>query len=120
LLNAFYKAAQQEIDGQSAKQRIEIQIQSPNHSYQGTIPPYRGDLCDLYPVHNEQNQPALLKVVRNPTNNDLLAVEARQLKRLASVLDGAPLRAHFPSCIESFQIVDACGFRRQANVLHQE
>src|SRR5690348_817509 len=39
---------------------------------------YRGDLCDVYDVGADR----LLKLPRNPANNDLMRREARSLRRL--------------------------------------
>ncbi len=89
------------------------------HEYIGHEPPLRGDLCDLFPA-GVGSERVLLKVARNDRNHDLLRAEAGALRRLGRVLDGQPLRAHFPTLIEHFLIRDAAGRQRQVNVLRAE
>ncbi|MFZ1404673.1 MAG: molecular chaperone DnaJ, partial [Anaerolineae bacterium] len=89
------------------------------HHYRGDQPPLSGDLCDLYPALAD-GAPVLLKVARQPSNHDLLRVEAATLARLARELDGQPLRAHFPTLIEHFLLRADDGSQRHVNVLRQE
>ena len=87
--------------------------------YVSYTPPLRGDLADLYAAEASGN-PVLVKVARSARNNDLLQTEADSLGQLARALDGAKLRAHFPTLIEHFFLDDSTGVRRHGNVLRSE
>lgn len=95
-----------------------IAVRSPRAHYWSDAEPLAGDLCDLYAA--DSGEPVLLKVVRKPSNNDLLADEARRLRLLDRDLGGDRVRAHFPTLLDSFQIEDGSGARRQCNVLRHE
>lgn len=72
-----------------------------------------GDICDVFDAGT-----VVLKVTRNPKDNDLLVNEASALKILASTnptKDRAYV-AQLPSLVNSFQI-DSKGAKRQVNVL---
>ena len=89
------------------------------NQYTGYQQPLAGDLCELFPAEGAGQQ-VLLKVARLVRNNDLLQAEALALRKIARALDGQPLRAHFPSLIEQFQLRDSSGARRHTNVLRAE
>jgi hypothetical protein len=73
---------------------------------------YRGDIANLYEV------PAgLLKIVRDPADNDLMRHEAAALARLSDQVDPA-LRAYFPRLIEAQRHTDpGTGTRRRASLI---
>jgi hypothetical protein len=72
-----------------------------------------GDIANLYAAGD-----ALLKLPRQPGDNDLMAAEARALARLEK--DGDPRhRAYAPRLIESFTHEDPSRVRRTANVLER-
>ncbi|GAA3395994.1 molecular chaperone DnaJ [Cryptosporangium minutisporangium] len=72
-----------------------------------------GDLADLYGVRSADGL-ALLKVARDPADNDLLATEAEALRR---PIDGQ-YRAYFPRLVETLRVEDPdTGEQRAANVL---
>lgn len=96
-----------------------ISATTQRHRYRGYAPPIPGDLCDLFAA-DADGAPVLLKVVRRPHNNDLLAAEAAALRRLDRELADQPVRAHFPTLVEDFQLRDAAGAQRQANALCAE
>lgn len=79
--------------------------------------PLQGDLCDLF-VCDTAGKEVLLKVVRNPRNNDLLEAEARVLQQFDRDLRGQPVRAHFPTLVEAFRLRDTAGVQRHTNVLY--
>lgn len=120
LLQGWYEAAQQRVAQGIYGQTVRIHIRSPKHLYEGDRAPIAGDLADLYPAAAEDQGDVLLKIGRATRNNDLLLTEARTLTRLDRALQGDPLRAHFPTLIEHFQIRDEMGHQRQTNVLRVE
>jgi serine/threonine protein kinase len=74
-----------------------------------------GELTDLSAVDGER---ALLKVPRNPVDNDLMEAEAGALRGLWQ--NGDPkYRPYAPRLLESFVHEDATGVRRRVNVLER-
>jgi hypothetical protein len=74
-----------------------------------------GDLADLSAVDGDR---ALLKVPRNPGDNDLMETEAEALKTLWR--DGDPkYRPYAPRLLESFVHEDATRTRRRVNVVER-
>jgi Phosphotransferase enzyme family len=73
---------------------------------------FRGEIANLYEV------PAgLLKIVRDPADNDLMRHEAAALARLSDRVDPA-LRAYFPRLIEARRQTDpSTGVRRRASLI---
>ena len=118
LLQQWYERAKQQLRP--------IVLTSRRYRYQTMGEPQQGDLADLYAgsaetIHGNAAYPnVILKIGRQPRNNDLLAAEARVLKKINRELDGMPLRAHFPTLIETFAMVDQGGVQRQVNVLVKE
>lgn len=96
-----------------------IELISPNHHYIASQSALAGDLSDLYPAA-AGGERVLLKIVRDPRNNDLMQAEARALQRIGRALAGQVVRAHFPALVEHFQVRDADGILRQVNVLGHE
>ena len=75
-----------------------------------------GDIASLHAVDGEA---ALLKLPRQPGDNDLLEAEATALTRLAA--EGEPkFRAYAPRLLESFTHEDAGRARRTANVITRQ
>jgi hypothetical protein len=74
---------------------------------------YAGDLCDLYDVGADR----LLKLPRNPANNDLVRREARSLRVLED--DGDPrFLPYVPRLVDTFPHDDpTTGARRQCTVV---
>jgi hypothetical protein len=120
LLQKWYAAAQQKITQGRYGLSVQIQIRSAKRLYEISRSAASGDLADLYPASAGSDGDVLLKIGRAAQNNDLLFAEARALARLDRALQGDPLRAHFPTLIERFQICDEAGIQRQANVLRTE
>lgn len=118
-LQRWHDLARQQLEHGSYGMAPRIDVSVAGRRYQGYAEPLAGDLCDLYPADSGDG-PLLLKVGRNPRNNDLLAAEARALSQIARELGGQPLRAHFPTLEHTFLLADAAGARRQVNVLRAE
>ena len=87
----------------------------------------RGDIANLYPVRQGQLKTApfkaapfkaaLLKIARDPADNDLMRREATALTRLQDVVDPA-LLAYFPPLVATGQRDDArSGIRRHVNLI---
>jgi hypothetical protein len=72
----------------------------------------RGDLANLYQVRD-----GLLKLARDPADNDLMRAEATALTQLADRV-GAPWRAYFPKLVRAQRRQDPrSGVQRRANVI---
>ncbi|MEZ4513961.1 MAG: J domain-containing protein [Chloroflexota bacterium] len=119
LLQQWYAEAQRKIAQGCYGQPLRVKVTSANYVYEGSERPFVGDLCHLYPSY-AASQPVLLKMVQHSRNNDLAQAEARVLYQLDQALRGEPLRAHFPTFVESFLLRDSGGVQRQANVLCRE
>ncbi len=118
-LQGWHAAAQRKLAEGSYGKAERIRAASGGRTYVGYTEPITGDLCDLFPARSD-GEPALLKVARSPRNNDLLATEAHALRRIDTDLAGQPVRAHFPTCVESFMLRDTAGNPRHINVLRPE
>ena len=78
----------------------------------------RGDICALYAGHAVGLGPRVLKIPLQPTDNDLLANEARILKRLQANRDYARLRYFVSQLTEHFAYQETrAGITRQINML---
>jgi len=92
--------------------RERVTIRTRTHAYELRRPAFRGDLATLYGVHN-----GLLKLVRDPSCNDLMVREARALRTLAERGDPRYL-PYVPRLVESFRHRDpATATVRRANVI---
>lgn len=111
------RAIERRINGEA---RPTIRIASRHNRYSGDAYAVRGDLSDLFPVNDDAGETYLLKVVRNPLNNDLMAAEVKQLRLIDRKLRGEPLRAHFPTLKETFMVGDDSGRQRRTNALNFE
>jgi hypothetical protein len=118
-LQRWHELARRQLDQGSYGQAPRIDLNVGGRRYSGYAEPLQGDLCELYPA-DAGGGPLLLKVGRNPRNNDLLAAESGALRLIAGELDGQPLRAHFPTLEDAFLLADSAGARRQVNVLRAE
>lgn len=118
-LGRWHTLAEQKIANGMYGKREVINLQTDRANYVGYGNPEIGDLSDLYTVWADDEK-LLLKLVRLPRNDDLLQMEAQILTHFADKLEGDPLRAHFPTLVESFRMRDAAGVTRRANVLRFE
>lgn len=112
LLQSWYQAALSRV-GQSPDT---IVIKSAKATYRTTAVYQHGDLADLYRAKGGKTA-VLLKIGRQPKNNDLMQAEASALRKIGRALDGDPLRAHFPTLVDSFKMQDAARKERYVNVL---
>ncbi|NNJ13116.1 molecular chaperone DnaJ [Chloroflexales bacterium ZM16-3] len=118
-LKGWYEAAQRKLADGSYDRAERIRATSGGRTYVGYADPICGDLCDLFLTRCGTDL-ALLKVARSPRSSDLLQAEARALRRIDKDLAGQPVRAHFPTFIESFTLRDTTGSQRHVNVLRPE
>ncbi len=90
-----------------------VVIRTSDTEYRLGVRAYAGDLADLYDVGHDR----LLKLPREPANNDLMEREARALRMLADRGDPRYL-PYVPRLVDSFQHCDpASGARRRVNVV---
>ena len=118
-LQHWLQIAEQEIACGSYGQTTRFVVESRTRRYTIDRAPLTGDLADLFGADMD-GQRVLLKAVRSERNADLLRAEAEALRTLARALDNQPVRAHFPTLVEQFQLSDAAGRRRMTNVLREE
>ena len=126
-LQRWYALAQREVASGGYGRPPRVEVVTKLRRYHGDAVPLRGDLCDLFPaaaspapVDGDSGERVLLKVARNPRNNDLLAAEIQALRRIGGALMGRAVRAHFPTAVEPFLLRDAAGAQRQGIVLRAE
>jgi serine/threonine protein kinase len=91
-------------------------IKTPKGEYRVGGKVAEGDIADLSAVDGGA---ALLKVPRNPADNDLMATEAEALRRLRTAGD-PKYRPYAPKLIDSFIHEDAQRNRRTVNVLERQ
>jgi hypothetical protein len=104
--------------GTHRKAVIDATLRSPAGVYK-VIDEFReGEVADLFVAENAGKR-CLLKVVREPGDNDLLDVEARTLTELHRSADAkAPVfRKYLPQLLDSFVIIEGGRVRRRVNVL---
>jgi serine/threonine protein kinase len=118
-LQGWYEVARRKLADGAYGRTERIRATSGGRTYVGYSEPIVGDLCDLYPARGG-GEASLLKVARSPRNSDLLQAEARALRRIDHELAGQPVRAHFPTLVESFLLRDTAGGQRHVNVLRPE
>lgn len=94
-------------------------ITTAKHRYEVGARRYAGEICDLYDAtytDGDGAHPAVMKFPRAPQDNDLLATEARALRRLAS--GDVRFRPYVPELVDSFAHRDVDdGTERRATVL---
>lgn len=64
----------------------------------------KGDMCDLYDSFDTKGNSLLVKIVRNPRNNDLMQAEARALADLNAEFTKDAERKRIPPLLDSFEI----------------
>ncbi|GAA5189869.1 hypothetical protein GCM10023322_43580 [Rugosimonospora acidiphila] len=97
------------------RERRGVVIRSRHDEYRLTDRRYAGDLADLYDVGADR----LLKLPRQPANNDLMGREAYALRTLALALaENSRYLPYVPRLVDSFRLEDtATGARRLVNVV---
>ncbi len=125
-LTMLWEAAQQKLNagtyGIIEPPKLEIYtVKSRKREYQLKGDPVRGDFANLFKTTYESSGiilPAHFKIVRDPSDNDLLENEARLLKILSDGDGFEKFKFYFPDLIDSFQFRDKSDPRpRQVNVL---
>ena len=77
-----------------------------------------GDISDVWISTNKAGAEALVKVVRSPANNDLMANEAKMLRHLQQDSPAKDLKVmrHIPVLLDSFELRDG-KLKKRVNVL---
>ncbi len=114
LLRHWYERALQDA-GRASPSSVDFTVVSRRATYAAVASKLEGDLCDIYEA-TDQSGDVLLKVVRQPHNNDLMQAEADTLTRIQRELAGQAVSAHFPTLVEAFKSRDEAGASRQVNV----
>jgi hypothetical protein len=95
------------------RERAGVVIHAGDTEYRLSVRAHAGDLADLYDVGADR----LLKLPRQPANNDLMEREARALRTLAGRGDPRYL-PYVPRLVDSFRHCDtATGALRRVNVV---
>lgn len=96
--------------------RSPITIRSPKHTYTMHTAMTVGDVCDVFVARRHKDDlPVVLKIARDPANNDLVHNEFKALSRLWSAPkdDLKIFGPYLPKIFETFKLQD----NRQINVL---
>ena len=118
LLQHWYERAQRNT-ARGSEPDVTLTITTKHATYTAVASTLEGDVCDLYEA-NDPDGEILLKIVREPRDNDLMQAEARALGRLKRELAGKAVGAHFPTLVDAFAMKDEVGATRQVNVLQRE
>jgi len=103
--------------GKPRKAVLNAVLRSRDHTYK-LVEEFRvGEVADLF-VGERGSQKCLLKIVRQPSDNDLLDIEARVLSELHRQTGekARVFQKYLPKFFESFSLVEA-GRHRRVNVL---
>ena len=123
-LTDWLHAAQAQIDhdadgsgaGQTAPAPVRVQVGRREYLVGDRLA--QGDLCTLYHCTCPDGAPAVLKVARDPADNDLVTNEADVLRQLAASPALAGYRPYLPTLLDSFDYADETApTTRRANVL---
>ena len=121
-LQRLYDTAQAQVNagryGQPVAPAESVVISTRRRTYTVGEPFAAGDLANLYACTIDDGQGhtnGILKIAREPLDNDLLANEARTLRHLASDADGTPIPAYIPKILETFVFEDAADEGHQVN-----
>jgi hypothetical protein len=99
-------------DGRAADAFAKLAALWRQHQASSGVLVARGDIANFYRVDR-----GLLKMARDPADNDLMRAEATALTQLRDRVD-APLRAYFPNLVEAQRRQDpGSGVRRRANLI---
>jgi hypothetical protein len=118
-LQSWHAAAQRQLACGAYGAAPSLDVAGRRHRYTSYVAPVRGDLCDLFRAE-AGGAPVLLKLARQPRNNDLVDAEAGALRQIDRELAGQAVRAHFPTLVEQFAVRDQAGALRHTNVLREE
>lgn len=96
-------------------------IKAKKGQYVVTAPLYGGDVCDLYQctfLDNGTHKSGILKVAKDPRDNEMVKNEAKVLKKLYENQDTIKLRPFIPELVDSLSVqIPPKSTRVQANVL---
>lgn len=92
----------------------EVTVKTKKHTYVVSTRIESGELCEVYGAKDEKGNDVVLKVTRNPANNDLVTNEAERLRWLR---EEAPTRklnvmAHLPTLLDSFELKQGAASKR--------
>ena len=119
-INIWWSIAEARINagvyGTKIKTPTETTLTSKRGSYKISKLWYEGDIANLYLTDNG----LVLKIARNPADNDLLVNEATNLRKIASCIEEKKERSvmlpFFPKLVDNFQVKDD-KLQRAVNVL---
>lgn len=95
-------------------------IKTGKKEYHLSGSPYQSGYSNIYSctyLDGALSVPAVLKIPRDPIDNDLVENEARLLTKLSDANDFTRFRKYFPRLVENFSYTDDNKIKRQANVL---
>lgn len=114
LLQRWYTSALREVAaGTYGEDRVVFT--TGRATYSAVASALRGELCDLYDAEAGGTR-LVLKVVGHPRNNDLVEAEAKALRLIGQALEAQPVRAHFPTLVDTFTL-NVAGASHQVNAL---
>jgi serine/threonine protein kinase len=99
-------------------QPINVKIKTKTDEYAVTSRIASGDVCEVYAATNKDGKAVVLKVTRNPINNEITLNEAKQLKwlREESPAKNWKTLIHIPVLIDTFELRQGA-VRKRVNVL---
>jgi serine/threonine protein kinase len=93
-------------------------LHTRRHTYEVTTSAWRGTVANLYHGTDEDDNPVLIKMVRDPRNNDLMEREAKALKALHPKDEPDRFYYFSPVLLETFKTREkATGKERRVNVI---
>lgn len=126
LLNDYWELAEKKIAagswGDKAAIVKPIKLATKKAAYTITGVLTQGDMCQVYDATSDvkDNPNVVVKVVRSPANNDLLANEAKQLNFMwkDSKMKSKPVMKHVPQIVDSF-VLNQGAVNKQVVVLRK-
>lgn len=121
-LSEWYSKAQEKVANRTFGIKILCTLKSKKGTYALEKKLHTGDISDLYGTlfYDDDADDNLVKLVRTPKNNDLLANEATVLRYLReeSRVKELEVMRHIPILVDSFEIQNSA-YRRRANVFRR-
>jgi hypothetical protein len=110
-LTAWLAAAESRLAHAAAPSAAElpVELRAGGRLYRVGALLAEGDLATLYRCAVPDTAPAVLKLARDPADNDLLANEAESLRALAVSPAAAGFRPYFPTLLDAFDVADTDG-----------
>lgn len=107
--------------GKVRKVTFKAILRSPTSVYNAREELGAGEFADLYGAEDASGAKKVLKVVRKPSDNDLLDAEARTLFELHRASDERSkfFRLYLPTLTENFALIGDGGVRRKVNVFER-